>query len=210
MILCRWALALLLVVLLTGCSSAEQEQLKTKVAQVAATEAAQLKETMVPKVATAAAEAVATLVATQERDAILQRAKAWVDAKVPYNQQGRRDGYRTDCSGFVSYAWQLPKPGPDTTRFVSGGHAIEIPIEELQPGDALNNKLAGNSGHIVLFVGWLNVERTRFQAYDMNTNPGYASSKEFTLKCTDTHCTIAELEPWARGPYYAQCLASLP
>jgi hypothetical protein len=38
------------------------------------------------------------------RAQILARAQTWVDAKVPYSQSAYRDGYRTDCSGYVSMA----------------------------------------------------------------------------------------------------------
>lgn len=216
----RWVVVLLLVILLASCSEAEEEQLKTQVAQagetvvaeagkLAATQAAQLKETTVPQLATQAAGGFATLVADQERDALLAHARTWIDAQVSYDQGKTRDNYRTDCSGFVSYVWQLPPPGPDTTRFVSGGYAVEIPVGELQPGDALNNNRPGDYGHIVLFVSWLDAEHNRFEAYDMSYSAG-ASAREFTLELGDTGWTIKELDPYAQGPYYAQRLKNIP
>ncbi len=39
------------------------------------------------------------------------RGQVWVDKHVPYNHEGTYDGYRTDCSGFVSMCWLLTKPG---------------------------------------------------------------------------------------------------
>ena len=33
------------------------------------------------------------------------RGQVWVDKHVPYNHEGTYDGYRTDCSGFVSMCW---------------------------------------------------------------------------------------------------------
>jgi hypothetical protein len=146
----------------------------------------------------------------QQRSIILERAQAWADAQVPYNQQAQRNGYRTDCSGFVSYAWQLTD-SPDTTSFVSKGYAVDIPIEKLQPADALNNKRPGNEGHIVIFVRWLDsVDKTRFEAYDMNTYPGFPSKKTFTSQHGTNGWTIVELEPYAKGPYYAQRRKDLP
>jgi hypothetical protein len=46
------------------------------------------------------------------RQWIYWRARTWILDSVPYDQNGRRDGYRQDCSGYVSYAWQLPKQEP--------------------------------------------------------------------------------------------------
>ncbi len=39
------------------------------------------------------------------RSTIVARGQDWVDKHVPYNQGGSHDGYRTDCSGFVSMCW---------------------------------------------------------------------------------------------------------
>src|SRR5688500_18751737 len=45
------------------------------------------------------------------RAQILERAKTWLDARVPYSQsachRNQYGSYRTDCSGFVSMAWGL-------------------------------------------------------------------------------------------------------
>lgn len=49
-----------------------------------------------------------------DRKDIIARGQVWVDKNVPYSQTGTHDGYRTDCSGFVSMCWQLPKDGPST------------------------------------------------------------------------------------------------
>jgi cell wall-associated NlpC family hydrolase len=156
------------------------------------------------------------ILTAQQRATILKRAEVWINAKVPYgiydndSNNDYQDGYRTDCSGFVSYAWQLQKPGLDTTSFVKNGYAVDVSIEELQPGDALNNNRSDTAGHMVLFVGWVNTEHTQFRAYDLNTNPGYASEKIFTLEQKDGEWTIVELDPWAEGPYYAQSPVGQP
>src|SRR4051794_33801069 len=47
-------------------------------------------------------------------DEIISVAKAWVAAKVPYDQRQTHDGYREDCSGLASAAWGLPTPGSTT------------------------------------------------------------------------------------------------
>jgi hypothetical protein len=101
------------------------------------------------------------------RDEVLARAKQWIDAGLPYCQapNGGYDGacgkkcvrpsnptwdpYRSDCSGYVSWAWGLPAPG----KVVSGLASISnvINASDLKPGDALSS-----GGHIMLFVGWVN------------------------------------------------------
>ena len=111
-------------------------------------------------------------------DEILGRAKKWVDSGVPYNQNANRDGYRTDCSGFVSYAWKLP------TSAVTGTlnkYANQVNFDSLQPGDAINNQQAGNSGHVVLFVKWINKGSGTFVAYEENGGAGKAIQKNLTL-----------------------------
>jgi hypothetical protein len=148
---------------------------------------------------------------------ILARAKIWVDAKVEYGSfdndptNDYYDDYRTDCSGFVSYAWALlPTPGPDTSSFVRSGYASNISISELQPGDALNNQRPGSDGHIILFVKWIDKSNHTFTSYDLNTNPGYAAEKSFTLIQipNSSDWTINELDQYAQGPYQAQRLIS--
>src|SRR4051794_29340739 len=70
-------------------------------------------------------------------NAAVARGQLWVDAKVPYCQSPNHkpdadadcasictrpdmpdwDPYRSDCSGFVSWAWDLPAPGRTTGDF---------------------------------------------------------------------------------------------
>lgn len=57
---------------------------------------------------------VSTSASPITRDQIMSRAQVWVDEKVPYSQTKTTDGYRQDCSGFVSYAWASSTSG--------GGH----------------------------------------------------------------------------------------
>lgn len=48
------------------------------------------------------------------RDEIMSRAQNWVDRRIPYSQTQTTDGYRQDCSGYVSMAWKSSTAG--------GGH----------------------------------------------------------------------------------------
>ena len=149
------------------------------------------------------------------RNDIIARARNWEVLKVPYgsfdedDSNNMYDGYKADCSGFISYTWQLPKPGLGTMQFVRDNYAYEVTIDELQPGDALNNVREEKKGHMVLFVSWFDINHTKFNAYDLNTYPGYVDKKIFTLVKTNQGWTIKELEEFANGPYYAQRLSSL-
>ncbi|GAB7181889.1 peptidoglycan-binding protein [Kitasatospora sp. Ki12] len=106
------------------------------------------------------------------RAQIIQRAQSWVDQGVPYGM-GRywTDGYRQDCSGFVSMAWGL---GSSQTTWTLPDFAERITKNDLQPGDVLlyNNPANPQSGsHVTLFGGWTDSSRTRYLAYEQ-TSPG--------------------------------------
>lgn len=85
------------------------------------------------------------------RDQIMQRAQVWVDDKVPYSQTATKDGYRQDCSGYVSYCWASSTSG--------GGHVTsnmqeictKIAKGDLKKGDAILKP----SQHVLLFGGWI-------------------------------------------------------
>ena len=92
--------------------------------------------------------------ASGERRAIIERAFSWLDDGVAYSQSRQHDGYRTDCSGFVSMAWELSQSF--TTASFATGSAENRRLrsyDDLQPGDALVRR-SGRSGHMVLFLGW--------------------------------------------------------
>ncbi len=104
---------------------------------------------------TSACTKPATLAATPaERRCILDNAIKWVDAKVLYSRSPdpKWGGYRTDCSGYVSWCWELPAPGPTSYSFVAttGKPWHRIDWSELRPGDAIVHP-----GHVFLFGGWL-------------------------------------------------------
>lgn len=58
------------------------------------------------------------------RSTIVARGQDWVNKHVPYSQSKTYDGYRTDCSGFVSMAWMLSKPGLTTSTLKGVSHSI--------------------------------------------------------------------------------------
>jgi len=133
---------------------------------------------------------------------ILQRAKAWVDARVPYNQSNTYDGYRMDCSGFISMAWELARPG-----FVTGNlpHTVVSNPDDLRPGDAINNKQLGNNGHVVMFVQWSgnwNQGKRKFIAYEENGGYGKTVQTTLTLEKYGNAWNIPEYPNHA--PWYLQ------
>jgi len=108
---------------------------------------------------------------TPHGEGAITRGALWVAAKVPYCQAANHqpdydsacasvcnrpdnadwDPYRSDCSGFVSWAWDLPAPGRTTAGFAPFKTDLthEIAGTDLRPGDAVNN-----SEHVMLFTEW--------------------------------------------------------
>lgn len=108
-----------------------------------------------------------TKAAALTRTEIVERAKTWVAAKVPYSVTSYwSDGYRQDCSGFVSMAWKLP--ANEWTGSLAG-LAERITKEELQPGDILLSHNASDpekGSHVVIFGGWTDAAHTVYTAYE--------------------------------------------
>lgn len=88
------------------------------------------------------------------RSTIIARGQDWVDKNVPYNKG--YDGYRSDCSGFVSMCWGLPRPGHTTSSLP--GVTRGINKNDLNAGDAL--LCAGT--HVTLFVSWADSARNTY------------------------------------------------
>ncbi|MFD6534237.1 peptidoglycan-binding protein [Streptomyces sp. NPDC060184] len=104
---------------------------------------------------------------TTTRSEIIARAKTWVAAKVPYDMEKFwSDGYRQDCSGYVSMAWDLG--GNEWTGSLSS-YGTRIARSQLEPGDILlfHNPADPNKGsHVTIFGGWTNSARTQYMAYE--------------------------------------------
>jgi cell wall-associated NlpC family hydrolase len=128
-------------------------------------------------------DTIAITFPTERYDEFLGRAKNWVDASVPYDQSATRDNYRTDCSGFVSYAWTLAESAVTGTL---NQYSNQVSFDDMQPGDALNNQTTGNSGHVVLFVKWVDKTNGTFIAYEENGGPGKAVQTTLTLVRTSS------------------------
>ena len=61
---------------------------------------------------------------------------------------------------------------PATGRASLPSVSYAIAKDALEAGDILNNPLPGTSGHVVLFAGWANAERTEYYAYEESPSGG--------------------------------------
>ncbi|WP_199553184.1 peptidoglycan-binding protein [Streptomyces sp. N35] len=113
------------------------------------------------------APAAAPVVRPTTRAEIIKRAKTWVAAEVPYSlAKYWRDGYRQDCSGFVSMAWNL---GTNQWTGTLDRFAVRISRDQLQPGDILlfhNPADPERGSHVTIFGGWTDYTRAYYLAYE--------------------------------------------
>ena len=107
------------------------------------------------------------------RQEVLKRAGSWIAKEVPYSQSSYFDGYRQDCSGFVSMAWKL---GDSYTSSTVDERAKKISWRDLKPGDAVQR-----SGHVEIFGGWENKGERRYWALEESTwgKPALRKVKSF-------------------------------
>ncbi len=142
---------------------------------------------------------------------ILSRADQWVKADLAYCQSPNGasdpdpacspicsresnpewDPYRSDCSGFVSWAWGLPAPGNTTSEFAPADTSVSFVINgiDMQPGDAVN--IPGD--HMVLFVSWVTVgsEATFYEEPGCSASEPYAHAFTSAVTISGSDVTIA-------------------
>ncbi|MFF4246814.1 peptidoglycan-binding protein [Streptomyces sp. NPDC001822] len=105
---------------------------------------------------------------TTTRADIINRAKKWVTAKVPYDMAAYwSDGYRQDCSGFVSMVWNL---GSNEWTGSLATFGTKIARADLQPGDILlfhNLADPAVGSHVTVFGGWSDHTHSHYLAYEL-------------------------------------------
>lgn len=147
---------------------------------------------------------------------VLRRALEWTNVPVKYGMfdddpsNDYHRYYKADCSGFVSFVWELDAPGIGTNQFISGGYAVELAtLEEMQAGDVLNNNLPGENGHVVLFLSWIpGSNYTQFYGADLSGTKGEAVLQTFTLTPDPSGTGWEIVERQAPGSYFPQRKAS--
>lgn len=103
------------------------------------------------------------------REEVISRAEQWVDAGVMYSQSSYYGGYRQDCSGMVSMAWDT---GTSYTSSSIRSQGERIPREEALPGDAVRWP-----GHVEIFAGWTDESRSSYVAL-AETNWGKPATRK--------------------------------
>jgi hypothetical protein len=94
------------------------------------------------------------------RAEVISRAHVWVKRRVRYSQSGYYRGYRRDCSGMVSMAWNLKKSYTSSTIRSA---ARRISKGQLQPGDAVRYP-----GHVAVFAGWKNKRKGTYYVMEQS------------------------------------------
>ncbi|MEU3710374.1 hypothetical protein [Streptomyces catenulae] len=113
------------------------------------------------------------------RTEMLRRAATWLTAndgaQVPYSQADYwKDGYRQDCSGYVSMTLGLPTPGTNTVG-LANDRSLTRPISlgELTPGDLLIDADGDNNNrHVVIFEKWNDDAHSSYTAYEQRGGHG--------------------------------------
>lgn len=127
-----------------------------------------------------------TLVATTPAQAatpmyryeIINRANSWLTAnngtRVPYDIYSHWGGYRQDCSGYVSMAAMLDKPGPITQQLASSTYSSPITMAELKRGDIVVDAVGDTASqrHVVIFDRWVDSTKRAYFAYEQRGDHG--------------------------------------
>ncbi|GAA4859306.1 hypothetical protein [Kitasatospora terrestris] len=132
---------------------------------------------------------------SDERRAMVDRAMERVERKLGYSQGAITNGYRVDCSGFVSAAWGLNPAGGGTSTgpliSESAGIAHHISKGSMEPGDALvvHHTSGDHNQHVVLFGGWADKDHTKMIILEDSGSRGCVS-REVSLSAFSEYTAI--------------------
>ncbi|MFE2021465.1 peptidoglycan-binding protein [Streptomyces sp. NPDC059499] len=134
------------------------------------------------KLVTQVSEMSTMATATLSRDTMINRARTWLTANnggpVPYSMERNwKDGYRQDCSGYVSMALGLGKPGLNTVGLADSRNGVTkrlSSVSQLTKGDLLidYSTTDGDFRHVVIFEKWANASHSAYWAYEQRGTYG--------------------------------------
>lgn len=113
----------------------------------------------------------------------IERGFQWYDDQIPYSQSNQHNGYRTDCSGFVSMCWELGH-SYTTANFIddTSEWSTLSSFDDLLPADAMVFR-SGGSGHIMLFLGWNDSKQSQACVLEQAST---AEDMQFRARTTDS------------------------
>jgi hypothetical protein len=161
--------------------------------------------------------ALGTSVAAVTAADAISRAEEWVTAKLLYCQSPNGaddsidpscspvcmrtsnpawDPYRSDCSGLVSWAWELPAPGRTTAELAPNMDDITSAIDasSLAMGDAVNtDDSVSSEHHVMLFKEWTVAGQaaTFIEEPGCSATPDYAHEFTSAVTTQGTQITVA-------------------
>jgi hypothetical protein len=109
---------------------------------------------------------------------IINRAISWLTAnngtRVPYDSSATWGEYRQDCSGYVSMAAKLDKPGPITQQLATSDYSSPIRMGELKRGDIVVDAVGDRAQdrHVVIFDRWVDTTQRAYYAYEQRGDYG--------------------------------------
>jgi hypothetical protein len=117
------------------------------------------------------------------RRTAIERGFTWYDAQVSYSQTSNYQGYRTDCSGFVSMCWELGQSYTTADFINDNGEWTSLgSFDEMLPADAMVYR-SGGKGHIVMFLGWNDASKTEACVLEQAST---AEDMQFRARTTDS------------------------
>lgn len=183
-------------------STTLRTRLASRLAALVLTPVAGLAGAVVTDLAVGTAAHASSYGASITRSEALSRVRDWYERRgnsdMTYSQTATTTDvegdhrYRRDCSGYVNMAWHMNSQ-PNTVGLVDDAYTREISRSELQPGDVLIDTTDTESGypyHAIVFQGWNDAAKTRFQYYSFGSTPiDHVSNASFSDSQLSGHPT---------------------